>query len=86
MPNNHLKNKDEFNRPHPFPTLAANDSVYDPTGHYWRGSVWAPTNFATIKGIARYDYQFALEAAQNHIEHMSQVKIGMLFGQFGEIP
>lgn len=69
----HLKNPDEFYRPHLFPTLAANDPVYDSHGHYWRGAVWAPTNFAVIKGIALYDPAFAREASINHIENMSRV-------------
>ncbi len=71
--NNHLKNPAEFYRPHLFPTLAANDPLYDPSGHYWRGGVWAPTDFAVIKGIAIHDRSFAFEAAVNHIGNMSSV-------------
>jgi len=69
----HLKNESEFYTPHLFPTLARNDEKYSRTGHYWQGGVWAPTNFMTIKGVAKYNYQFALEASINHIENMSKV-------------
>jgi len=69
----HLKNESEFFTPHLFPTLARNDERYSRTGHYWQGGVWAPTNFMTIKGVAKYNYQFALEASINHIENMSKV-------------
>ena len=71
--NEHLKNPAEFFTPHLFPSLSKSDEVYDPFGHYWRGGVWAPTNFAVIKGIAKFDLQFAFEAAQNHIKNMSMV-------------
>ncbi|OHD14916.1 MAG: hypothetical protein A2086_02420 [Spirochaetes bacterium GWD1_27_9] len=73
MITNHLKNTLEFYRPHLFPTLAANDPLYDKSGHYWQGGVWAPTNFAVIKGLALYDNNFAFEASTNHIENMSKV-------------
>lgn len=69
----HLKNPKEFFRDHLFPTLAEDDPVYDGRGHYWRGAVWAPTNFAVVKGIERYDRGFAYEAARNHIENMARV-------------
>lgn len=34
-----------------FPTLAKTDPRYDPKGDYWRGGVWAPSTFSTIKGL-----------------------------------
>jgi hypothetical protein len=69
----HLKNPDRFYRRHLFPTLAADDPVYDGRGHYWRGGVWAPTNFAVIKGIENFDRAFAHEASVNHVDRMSTV-------------
>jgi hypothetical protein len=73
MIDEHLKNPERFYRKHLFPTLAADDPWYDPGGHYWRGGVWAPTNFAIIKGLERIDRAFAREAAVNHVEQMSRV-------------
>lgn len=70
----HLKNENEFYRPHLFPTLSADHPNYNPAGEYWRGSVWAPTNFMYIKGLEACGYEdFAKEASMNHIENMSQV-------------
>lgn len=69
----HLKNPREFAPPYLFPTLAASDPDFDPTGHYWRGGVWAPTNYMVIKGLEAYDPEFAFEAALRHIAQMSTV-------------
>ena len=70
----HLKNPDEFWRPHLVPTLAANQPEYDPKGHYWLGSVWAPTNYMVIKGLmANKEYSLADTVAFNHLKHISEV-------------
>ncbi len=70
----HLQNPDEFSRTHLFPTLSADHSVYDSTGNYWRGSIWAPTNYMVVSGLHTYGYDnYAAQVAQNHIENMSQV-------------
>ncbi len=50
----HLRNPEEFYRPHLVPTLAANQPEYDKKGHYWLGSVWAPTDYMVIKGLMNY--------------------------------
>lgn len=49
----HLEDPASFNRPHPIPTLAADSPLYRPGGDYWRGSVWSPTNVATLLGFWR---------------------------------
>lgn len=41
----HLKNEKEFNRPNRVPALSADSEYYEPGGKYWRGSIWAPTNY-----------------------------------------
>ena len=70
----HLKNPDEFNRPFLFPTLAANEKEYQPTGGYWRGGVWAPTNYMIIKGLERYGYEdFAAESTEKYLASMARV-------------
>ena len=70
----HLKNPDEFYRPHLFPTLSKSEPEYDPKGHYWLGAVWAPTTFMTIKGLEANGFDdFAHEASLNHIQNMYEV-------------
>ena len=49
----HLEDKNEFNTPHPIPSLSADHSEYDPGGGYWRGGVWAPTNYMVLKGLEK---------------------------------
>lgn len=70
----HLTDPDEFWRPHVVPSLSASDPDYDPDGHYWRGGVWAPTNYMVVKGLEKYgDYQLAHRIAYNHISNMYSV-------------
>ncbi len=49
----HLENESEFNRPHPFPSLSADHPCYNENGDYWRGGVWAPTNYMVFKGLQK---------------------------------
>ena len=70
----HLEDPAEFGRPHPFPTLAATEPAYADHGHYWRGSVWAPTNYMVFRGLrdnGRAD--LARSAAAAHLEMMARV-------------
>ncbi|HYE26342.1 MAG TPA: trehalase family glycosidase [Clostridia bacterium] len=70
----HLKDPKEFYRPHLFPSLAASDPHYDKMGNYWVGSIWASTNYMTIKGLKRRGYRdLARHAAENHIDNMARV-------------
>jgi hypothetical protein len=71
----HLKDEKEFWRPFVFPTLAANEKEYNnPTGGYWRGAVWAPTNYAIIKGLeACGEEPFAAVATEKYLAGMSTV-------------
>ncbi len=69
-----LINVNEFWRPHVVPTLSASDPDYDPKGHYWRGGIWAPTNYMVVKGLERYgDYRLAHRIAHNHISNIADV-------------
>ena len=36
----------------PLPSLARNDPDFRPDGAYWRGSVWLPTAYMTVKAVA----------------------------------
>ncbi len=69
-----LKNPDTFWRKNVFPTLAADQKHYDPTGGYWKGGVWAPTNYAIIRGLSLRGYNdFAGEAAERYLGRIYQV-------------
>jgi hypothetical protein len=70
----HLKDPKEFWRPNVFPTLAANEPEYKANGGYWLGAVWAPTNYAIIKGLERAGYEaFAAEATSKYLTGMAEV-------------
>ncbi len=49
----HLTDPAEFWRRIPAATWPADQAGFDPKGGYWKGSVWAPTNYMTIRGLAR---------------------------------
>jgi len=70
----HLKDPKEFWRPNPVPALAADEPEYNAAGFYWRGGVWAPTNYMVIKGLEKYGYQeLADTIALKQIENMSDI-------------
>jgi glycogen debranching enzyme len=56
------------------PTLAADHPKYVKTGHYWLGSIWAPTNHMIVKGLAANNrHQLARKIVCNHLNNMSEV-------------
>lgn len=60
----------------PFVSIARNDADFVPEGQYWRGSVWLPTAYATLKGLAEYGYRKeAHDAAKALLEHMYKTYI-----------
>ena len=70
----HITNPNEFWRYHTLPSLSADDPSYNPAGDYWKGSIWAPTTYETIKGLELFGYEsLAYDLSKNHIEVMSQV-------------
>jgi hypothetical protein len=70
----HLKDTGEFWRDMVFPTLAASHDNYQQHGGYWLGAVWAPTNYAVIKGLERVGTDaFAHEASERYMEGLYQV-------------
>jgi glycogen debranching enzyme len=70
----HLKDPKSFWRQNIFPTLAADQPGYDPSGGYWLGGVWAPTNYAIIRGLARQGHgDFAREATTRYLDEMHKV-------------
>jgi len=70
----HLDDPADFNRPHRIPTLAHSDPDYDPQGGYWRGGVWAPTNYMVLKGLRSNGYgSLAHLIACNHLDNVVTV-------------
>lgn len=70
----HLNDSTSFNRPHRVPTTAADEDTYIPTGGYWRGSIWAPTNHMVTKGLqVNGRHKVARDIVQNHLNNMAAV-------------
>lgn len=70
----HLKDPKTFWRPFIFPSLAADQKSYAQNGDYWRGGVWAPTNYMIIKGLENYGYyNFAKIATEKYLSGLAEV-------------
>ena len=70
----HLQNPAEFWRPDVIPALAADESGYTPSGQYWNGAVWAPTNYMAISGLRDYGFHdLAGAAAQIYLTNLAAV-------------
>ena len=55
----------------PLVSLSRSDGDFEELGRYWRGSVWLPTAYATLKGLAEYKhYNIAHTAAKKLLDHM----------------
>lgn len=68
----HLENPNEFNRPHRVPTLSADHPDYNPNGGYWRGAVWAPTNYMILRGLTHAGKdKLAHDIAMNHLRNVT---------------
>ncbi|MHC4872023.1 MAG: MGH1-like glycoside hydrolase domain-containing protein [Planctomycetota bacterium] len=69
----HLRDPNEFWRPHPVPTLSYDDPNYVDSGAYWLGGVWAPTNTMIIKGLEQYGMNdTAFEIAVKHLDAIAE--------------
>jgi len=81
----HLFNPDEFYTQVPFASLSKDDPNYDSTGGYWLGSVWAPTNYAAIRGLdACGRPELAREAAIRYLEAIIAVSNDPVYGSIWE--
>jgi len=70
----HLVNPAEFMRVHCLPALSADDPSFSPTGDYWCGGVWAPTNYMVLKGLDETgDTDLAHQIGVNHNEAVVSV-------------
>jgi len=60
----HLLNPKEFWGEFVLPSIARNDPAFADQ-YYWRGSIWAPTNYFAYEGVDRYGYdKVAFDIAQ----------------------
>ncbi|MCK5135453.1 MAG: glycoside hydrolase [Bacteroidales bacterium] len=70
----HLSDTTEFSRPHRIPTLSADHPDFDPKGGYWRGAVWAMTNYMVLQGLTQVGADsLAHEIAKNHVDNAVKV-------------
>ena len=82
---NHMFDPSEFYTKVPFASLAKDDPNYDPTGGYWLGGVWPPTNYAAIKGLCATGYrELAREATVKVLEAMCAVEKNPAYGGIWE--
>ncbi len=64
MIKDHLLNPQEFWGKYVTPTIARNDPAFHDQ-FYWRGDIWAPTNYLLYEGVNRYRFDdVALEYAE----------------------
>lgn len=60
----------------PWKSVAVDDEQYDPTGDYWRGSLWLPTAYMSIKALEKYGFfKEANSTAEAVLEHMYQTYV-----------
>lgn len=81
----HLENEKEFKRPNRVPTLSADHPDYCKDGGYWRGSVWAPTNYMVLAGLKKYGFnKLAFEIAKDYLNNVVCVfnKSGTLYENY----
>ncbi|MDR0524831.1 MAG: hypothetical protein LBG90_03055 [Spirochaetaceae bacterium] len=66
-----LQNPEMFGAPHPFPSVAVNEPLFDETGPGYRGAVFPHLTFMVIKGLERYQrWDLARECAIRHLYFM----------------
>lgn len=77
----HMFDPAQFYGKVPFSSLSADDLNFDPNGGYWLGGVWAPTNYAAIRGLAETGQgTLARDAAMRYLEAISQVANDPAYG------
>ena len=64
---NALTDKEQFNRPYGIPSLSADDKDYNLSSGYWRGPVWCPVNYMTLRGLQLYGRE---DVARNFAEKL----------------
>lgn len=63
----------EFGGEVPLVSLSRSDAEFFNEGKYWRGSLWLPTAYATLRGLTNYGYhKEAHELGCKILKHMSE--------------
>lgn len=66
-----LEDPNKFGGKVPFVSLSRSDADYMPSGRYWRGGVWLPTAYATLRGLEKYGMiDLAHRTSRTLLEHM----------------
>lgn len=81
----HLSNPATFGRQHMVPSLSADNPSFDPNGGYWKGAIWAPTNYMVLRGLSNYRLDsLAYVIAGNHLDQVVKVytQTGTLFENY----
>ncbi len=68
----HLQNPKTLGGEVPVVTLARSDQQFNSkTGDYWRGGIWLPTSYMTIKALQKYDlFDLAQSISEKTVNHM----------------
>ncbi len=67
----HTQNPDTLGGIIPLTSVARNDADFVASGGYWRGAVWMPTTYASLKGLAEYGmYDIARTIAKKTLRHL----------------
>lgn len=70
----HLDNPLEFKTQHRVPSLPVDNPEFMPEGDYWKGGVWAMTNYMVLRGLTEMNCDtLANEIAFNHLENIVKV-------------
>lgn len=70
----YLQDESEFKTQHRVPALSKSSEYYQGDGGYWRGGVWAPTNYMILKGLDKYEkYTLSHEIAIEHLHAVVEV-------------
>lgn len=77
-----LEDEKEFKTPHRIPTLTQSNPDFIPDGRYWRGGVWASTNYMVLKGLEKQGYHdLSHQIAGEHLQTIVDIwkKDGTLY-------
>ena len=70
----HLENENEFSTVNPIPSLSKDHPLYKEDGSYWKGGVWAPTNYMVLNGLKENGYHdLAYKIADKYVRHVIDV-------------